>query len=49
MRRNPAPVLGVDAPPPRPTFAGAFWLASALSIPVGVILITIEGAVRMLF
>ncbi len=49
MRRNSAPVLGIVAPRARPTFAGAFWLASLVSIPVGVILFTIEGAAGMLF
>ncbi|WP_201742133.1 hypothetical protein [Mangrovicoccus ximenensis] len=47
MRRKPVLVLGIAAPRARPTLAAAFWLASAVSIPVGAVLITIEGALRI--
>ncbi|WP_320179601.1 hypothetical protein [Roseovarius pacificus] len=35
MRAKENPVLGVDAPPARPTVLAAFLLAVGLSIPVG--------------
>ncbi|WP_238547762.1 hypothetical protein [Meridianimarinicoccus roseus] len=35
-------VLGVNAPPPRPTRAGAFWLACLLSVPVFGVLSVLE-------
>jgi hypothetical protein len=39
MARNPRrTVLGVYAPPPRPTVAGALWLACVVSLPAGLLL-----------
>ncbi|WP_288942656.1 hypothetical protein [uncultured Roseovarius sp.] len=35
MRARENPVLGVDAPPARPTVLAAFLLAVMLSVPVG--------------
>ena len=48
MKHSRAAVLGVTAPPPRPTFRSALWLASALSVPVFVVLSLIELLVRWL-
>jgi hypothetical protein len=42
MRERPKPVLGVVAPSPRPTAAGAFWLASVVSVPVFLLLTLLD-------
>jgi hypothetical protein len=47
MRRQPKPVLGVTAAPPRPTFVGALWLACVLSVPVFVVLGLVELVWRL--
>ncbi|MFV0358984.1 hypothetical protein [Tropicimonas sp.] len=38
MRKNTCPVLGITAPPARPTFRGALWLACGVSLPVFTVL-----------
>ena len=43
------PVLGVVAPRARPTLAGGFWLAGLAALAGGVVLITIELALRWAF
>lgn len=47
MRPKPKPVLGISAPPPRPTKAGAFWLAGVLSVPVFLLLSLAELVWRL--
>ena len=37
MSRKPAPVLGVTAPPAKPTVAGGLWLASIATLPVALL------------
>ncbi|MBE3638756.1 hypothetical protein [Mangrovicoccus algicola] len=49
MRRSRPPVLGHRAAPPRPTCAGAFWLASVLSLPAGLALVLAELGLRLFF
>lgn len=48
MEKTNQPVLGVIARRARPTMAGAFWLASVVSIPLGCIALVIELALRWL-
>ncbi|MGR3802448.1 hypothetical protein [Marinibacterium profundimaris] len=36
------PVLGISAARPRPTMAGAFWLALAIALPAGALLCGVE-------
>ncbi|MGS4944250.1 hypothetical protein ACVDG3_02115 [Meridianimarinicoccus sp. RP-17] len=49
MARKPRQtVMGVHAPPPRPTRAGALWVSIALAVPVGALLGAIEIAWRLL-
>jgi len=50
MTRKPRQtVMGVHAPPPRPTLAGALWLACILALPVGALLGAVEIAWRLVF
>ncbi len=42
MRKKAPPVLGQIVPAPRPTAAGAFWLALVLSVPVFLVLAVAE-------
>ena len=49
MARSDKPILGVHAPRARPTVAGAFWLAALVTVPVALVGITIELALRWLF
>ncbi|MFD0978773.1 hypothetical protein [Tropicimonas aquimaris] len=48
MKRSPPPVMGIKAPPPRPTFRSALWLACSLSLPVFALLALAEAAWRWL-
>ena len=48
MAKPPEPILGVIAPRARPTFAGAFWLACVLALPVFVLLTAGETIWRWL-
>lgn len=48
MRKRPIPVLGTAVPAPRPTAAGAFWLAAVLSVPVFAVLTLLELVWRAL-
>lgn len=48
MAKSSDPILGVTAPRARPTLAGALWVASALSLPVFVLLTLAELAWRWL-
>lgn len=43
-RPKPAPVLGVTAPPAKPTVAGGLWLASVATLPVALL----TGAVYLI-
>lgn len=45
MRAKEKPVLGVDAPPARPTMLAAFLLAVMLSVPVGLGLTVLDRLV----
>ncbi|WP_157973637.1 hypothetical protein [Tropicimonas sp. IMCC34043] len=49
MPKQDRPVHGVTAPPVRPTFRGALWLASLLAAPVFVALGLGELVWRALF
>lgn len=49
MRNEAKSVLGITAPPSRPTFVGALWLASVLSVPVFVFLVIAELLWRFAF
>ncbi len=42
MRKTAPPVLGQVVQAPRPTAAGALWLASVLSVPVFLVLAVVE-------
>ncbi|WP_175566893.1 hypothetical protein [Rhodovulum sp. ES.010] len=44
MSNRAKPVMGVHAPPPKPTAAGAFWLALVVTLPLAVL----YGAVHLL-
>ncbi|QEW21746.1 hypothetical protein LA6_003958 [Marinibacterium anthonyi] len=48
-RKAPAEItiLGVTAPRPRPTLAGAFWLAMVISLIFGAFLCTGEALWRL--
>lgn len=48
MAKSSDPILGVTALRARPTFAGALWVASALSLPVFAVLSLAELAWRWL-
>lgn len=48
MKRFPPPVMGLDTPPPRPTFRSALWLACTLSLPVFALLALAEALWRWL-
>ena len=48
MRETPKPVFGKTVPPPRPTVAGALWLAAILSVPVFLALTLLELIWRVL-
>lgn len=37
MKQKPKPVLGVTAPPAKPTIAGGLWLASVATLPAAVL------------
>lgn len=41
-------VGGIAVARPRPTLRGALWLATALSLPVGLSLWLLEGAIRLM-
>ena len=47
-RRSSPAVMGLQAPPPRPTAVGALWLACVLALPVGLILGLVEILWRVL-
>ncbi|WP_170844541.1 hypothetical protein [Aliiruegeria lutimaris] len=49
MRQKPAPVRGIEAPPPRPTFRSALWLACVLSLPAYLLLSLLDYLVRWAF
>jgi hypothetical protein len=49
MHRSRNPVHGISAPPARPTFRGALWLACLLSLPVFGVLGLIELIWRAVF
>lgn len=46
MRHKDSAILGIKAPPPRLTWQALTLIASALSLPVAVILWGIEAALR---
>ncbi|MEM8732043.1 MAG: hypothetical protein AAGF79_19180 [Pseudomonadota bacterium] len=41
-KRSKSAVLGVIAPPARPTRAGATWLGLVIALPVGALLCLVE-------
>ncbi|ARE42013.1 hypothetical protein RGUI_3872 [Rhodovulum sp. P5] len=41
-------VQGVHAPPPKPTIAGALWVALVITLPLAVIVMLIQGALWLL-
>lgn len=42
----PGIVLGIKAARARPTFSGAFWLASVVSLPMGVLGFGVDWLIR---
>ncbi|MEM8554732.1 MAG: hypothetical protein AAGF71_07865 [Pseudomonadota bacterium] len=49
MKNRDKTVMGVRALPAKPTFAGAFWMATMLAIPVAILGFLAETLVRMVW